>query len=722
MSQRTQKILASMSLKQKIYHLQQLTTATFLTKGGTYDIITGPQSALKLDKEMVYDVGTTLNLVGAETMIDAMSNYLKNSKYKIPVMIMQDVIHGHRTIYPINLAVAASFNRDLARELASMAAKEASLDGMCATFAPMVDLVRDPRWGRVMESSGEDPYLNGEMARVTVEGFQGDMGKYNIAACVKHFAAYGAAEGGRDYNTVDVSERTLREYYLPAYKSAIDAGVKMVMTAFNIVDGVPCVGNEHLVRDILRNEWGYDGIVISDYGAFAEMIVHGACENKKEAAYLAMKAGCDIEMMSSCYTEYLEELINEGKITEEEVDKSVLRILNLKEELGVLDKPYRSVDVEESKRVQLSKEHRAIARRGAEECAVLLKNNGVLPFSKKAGSVAVIGPLGSTGKIHGRWECGGKAEETVSVYDGLKNLLGESKVKYAQGCRFEDETIDEALLDEACELAKNCECVVLCLGEHQDYSGEARCRVSIDLADVQYKLIERILEVNKNVAVALFTGRPLAISKLDRIAPAILNMWMPGTEGGNACANLLFGDAVPSGKITMTFPRSLGQCPIYYNHYMTGRPKREEEDDRFVIFTSSYMDEKNSPLYPFGYGLSYTTFEYSDLKLSDSVLTEGGALIASATIKNTGKYKAKEAVQFYIRDVKGSCVRPVKELKGFEKIELDAGEEKTVSFEITEPMLRYWNQKLQHVSEKGEFEVFIGKDSSCKSFAKFNLI
>lgn len=721
MSKRTQEILANMTLEQKIYHLEQLPTATFLTVGGRYHIITGPESKLKLKKDMVYDVGTTLNLVGAETMIDATNNFLKGSKYKIPLMIMQDVIHGHRTLYPINLGVAASFDRKLAKDLAAMAAKEASLDGMSVTFAPMVDLVRDPRWGRVMESSGEDPYLNSEMARATVQGYQGDMGKYNIAACVKHFAAYGAAEAGRDYNTVDMSERTLREYYLPAYKAAVDAGVKMLMTAFNIVDGVPCVGNKHLVKDILRDEWGFDGIVISDYSAFEEQVIHGSCEDKKEAAYDAMMAGCDIEMVSSCYAEYLEELLNEGKITMEQIDKSVLRILDLKEELGVLDNPYRSVDVEESKRVQLCPEHRALARKAAEESAVLLKNENVLPFSKDVSSVALIGPLGATGEIHGTWHCGGKASETISVFEGMKNLLGD-KVKYAQGCYVEYDSEDTSLFDEAVELAKNSECVVLCLGEKQEYSGEAFCRTDIELPQIQYKLLERILEVNKNVAVALFTGRPLALTKLDKIVPAILNMWMPGTEGGNACANLVFGNAVPSGKITMTFPRALGQCPIYYNHYTTGRPKMEEDDAKFVRFTSSYLDIPNSPLYPFGYGMSYTSFEYSDLTLSGTTLDVNGKLIASAKIKNVGNYKAKEAVQFYIRDVKGSCVRPVKELKGFEKIELDVGEEKTVSFEITEPMLRYWNRDLKHVAEKGEFEVFIGKDSNCKSFAKFNLI
>lgn len=721
MSKRTEEILSKLSLDEKIFQLVQLTTATFVPSLNKPNVVTGPNSILKLDEDMIHEAGTLLNLIGAETMIEGHDYFMSKNKNGIPPIFMQDIIHGHRTLYPINLAVAASFNRELAKDLAAMAAKEASLDGVSVTFAPMVDLVRDPRWGRVMESSGEDPYLNSEMAKATVEGYQGDMGKDNIAACVKHFAAYGAAEAGRDYNTVDMSERTLREYYLPAYKAAVDAGVKMVMTAFNIVDGVPCVGNKHLVKDILRDEWGFDGLVISDYSAAEEMVVHGFCEDKKEAAYHAMEATLDIEMMSNCYAKHLKELVDEGKIKVEQIDSAVLRILNLKEELGVLDSSYRSVDPKEAKKVQLCKEHRALARKGAEESAVLLKNDGILPLNKNVKSIALIGPNGNTGAIHGSWQCGGKIEETVTVYEGIKNIVGD-RVKFAMGCPIEYNAADTSMFDEACELAENSEVVVLCLGEHQDYSGEGNCRADIDLPEVQYKLLDRILEVNKNVVVALFAGRPLAMSRLAEKAPAILDMWMPGTEGGNALANLLFGDAIPSGKITMTFPRVLGQVPIYYNHYTTGRPKLPEDDFNRVRFTSSYLDIPNSPLYPFGYGLSYTTFEYSDFSLSADTIKSGDTLIASAKITNTGKYKAKEAVQFYIRDVKGSCVRPVKELKGFEKIELDVGETKVVSFEINEEMLKYWNKELNFVAEKGEFQVFIGKDSSCQPFAKFNLV
>ncbi|MBO5338799.1 MAG: beta-glucosidase BglX [Clostridia bacterium] len=717
---KAQQILSKMTLDEKIYHLVQMTTMTYLKADGT-DIVTGPSSTMQLDKEYIYDVGTLLNLVGAQTMIDAQTNFLNHSKRKIPPIFMQDVIHGHRTLYPINLGVAASFDRQLAHDVAKMAAKEASLDGVSVAFAPMVDLVRDPRWGRVMESSGEDPYLNSEMAAATVKGFQGDMGKYNVAACVKHFAAYGGAEAGRDYNTVDMSERTLREYYLPSYKAAVDAGVKMLMTAFNIVDGVPCSGNKWLVNDVLRGEWGFDGVVISDYSAFEEMRNHGYCADRKECAYRAMEASADIEMMSPCYAHHLKELVEEGKITVEQIDKAVLRVLKLKEELGVFDNPYRSVDVEEAKRVQVGPEHRAIARYAAEQSAVLLKNDGILPLSKDIKSVAVIGPNADTGAIHGSWFCGGKIEETITVLEGVKNIVGD-RAFYAKGCNIEYDSTDESMIDEAVELASKVDAVILCLGEHQDYSGEGNCRTNIEIPAVQYKLLDKILEVNKNTAVALFTGRPLAIWELDKKAPAILNMWMPGTEGGNACANLIFGNAVPSGKITMTFPRVLGQVPIYYNAYRTGRPKLEEDDFNRVRFTSSYLDMPNSPLYPFGYGLSYTEFEYSDFKLSQDTMNRGDTLVASVKVKNVGKYKAKEIVQLYIHDVVGSAVRPMKELKGFHKIELDVGEEKTVEFKITEEMLKYWNKEIKFVAESGKFEVFIGKDSTCKPYASFELI
>ena len=710
-------ILDKMTVKEKAYQLLQLNTLAFSVDKGVVKI-TGPVAKEEIDKDFIFETGSALNSVGAQRMLDIQTNYLKNSNNKIPLMFMQDVIHGYRTIYPINLGIAASFDTKLAHDCAQMAAKEASIDGVQVTFAPMVDLVRDARWGRVMESSGEDPYLNCKMAKATVEGFQGDMGKYNVAACVKHFAAYGAAECGRDYNTVDMSEQTLREYYLPSYKAAVDAGVKMLMTSFNSLNGIPAAGNKWLVDGILRKEWGFDGVVISDYASFKEMITHGFAENDKDAAHKAMEATGDIEMVSTSYARFLEDLVKEGKVTMEQVDTAVLRVLKLKDELGLLDNPFRYTNVEESAKIILCPEHRALARYAAEQSAVLLKNEGVLPLSENVSSVAVIGPLGNTGEIHGNWPCGAKVEETIGVFDGIMNIVGD-RVKYAKGCDVAFDSTDDSGIEEAVELAKNSEAVILCLGEDQFDSGEGHCKSKLELPYVQYKLLYEVLKVNKNVAVLLFTGRPLALERLDKNAPAILNMWMPGTEGGNAAANLVFGRAVPSGKLTMSFPYTVGQCPIYYNHYNTGRPK--PETDERVTFTASFIDVPNRPLYPFGYGLSYTTFEYSDCKIDKTEMKSGEKIIASVKVKNTGSYKGKETVQLYIRDLVGSVVRPVKELKGFEKIELDAGEEKVVSFEIDEESLAFVGADMQRKAEKGKFHVFIAPNSACKPFAEFEL-
>ncbi len=710
-------LLEKMTLKEKIYQLLQLNAEVFAGKGEAD--ITGPATEMMLDKDCIFETGTVLNSIGAQRMIDIQSNYLKNSRNKIPLIFMQDVIHGYRTIYPINLGIASSFDTQLAHDCAQMAAKEASVDGIQLAFAPMVDLVRDARWGRVMESSGEDPYLNCLMAEATVRGFQGNMGKYNVAACVKHYAAYGAVEAGKEYNTVDMSERTLREYYLPSYKAAIDAGVKSLMTSFNTLNGIPLSGNKWLVDDVLRKEWGFDNMVISDYAAVEEMITHGFAQDGEEAAFLAMNAGIDIEMVSTTYPRYLEKLINEKRITMEQLDKAVLRVLKLKDELGLFDNPYGAANVEEAEKIILCREHRNLARYAAEQSAVLLKNDGVLPFSEDIGSVAVVGPLANTGEIHGSWYCAGRADDTVTVFDGIKKIIGE-RAKYAQGCDVDITSTDYSKIAEAVELAKNSEAVVLCIGEHQDDSGEGNSKTKLEIPYPQYKLLFEILKVNKNVAVLLFTGRPLALERLEANAPAILNMWMPGTEGGNAAANLLFGRSIPSGKITMSFPRTVGQCPIYYNCYNTGRPK--PQDVGRIIYTSSYIDSPNSPLYPFGYGLSYTDFEYSERKIDKIKMKAGEKLTASVKVKNTGKYKAKETVQLYIRDLFGSAVRPLMELKGFEKIELDAGEEKTVTFEITEDTLAYYGADLVRKAEKGKFHVFIGGSSACTPFAEFELV
>lgn len=711
-----QEILSKMSIKEKAYQLLQLNTMAFAGKDDKDR--TGPKIPRNIDTDYLFECGAALNSVGAEKMIEIQSNYLEKSKNKIPLIFMQDVIHGYRTLYPINLAIASSFDTDLARDCASMAAKEASIDGVQLTFAPMVDLVRDGRWGRVMESSGEDPYLNSLMSKATVEGFQGDMGKYNVAACVKHFAAYGGAEGGRDYNSVDMGEQTLREYYLPAYKAAVDAGVLCLMTSFNSLNGVPSAGNKWLVKDILRDEWGYDNVIISDYASFMEMVVHGYAEDEKDAAYKAMMATGDIEMVSTTYPRFLEELINEGKITEAQLDKAVMRVLELKDRLGLFDNPFRYTDPEEAKKIILCKEHRDLARYACEQSAVLLKNDGILPLSENVGSVALIGPIANTGEIFGNWHCGARSEETTTVLEGFKSILGD-RVRYAKGCEDAFDSTDESGISEAVELAKNSEAVVLCLGENQWDNGEGNSKAILELPEIQYKLLDAVLAVNKNVAVVLFTGRPLALDRLDRTAPAILNAWEPGTEGGSAIANLVFARAVPSGKLTMSFPYATGQCPIYYNHYNTGRPKLT--DELRVRFTASYIDVPSVPLYPFGHGLSYSSFEYSDRKIDKTVMRRGEKITASVKVTNTGKYKAKEVVQLYIRDLCGSVVRPVKELKGFEKIELDVGESRVVTFEITEDTLAFYGSDLTRKAEAGKFHIFIDTTSDCKEFATFEL-
>ncbi len=703
-----------MSLKEKIFQLEQFNSVLLKPLAG-WDA-TGPMKDLKLTGDDLKLTGSVLNSMGAERMQDIQTEFLEKNEKKIPLAFMHDVIHGYRTIYPINLGLACSFNLDLMRDCAEMAATEAVLDGVNVTFAPMVDLARDARWGRVMETSGEDPYLNSQIAKVTVEGYK----KGGIATCVKHFAAYGSAVAGKDYAEVDMSEYTIREYYLPAYKAAIDAGVDMVMPSFNVLNGIPATGNQWLLQDILRDEWGFDGVIVSDYAAIWELVIHGYAEDEKDAAYKALMAGVDVEMCSTMYAQNLSKLLSEGKITEEQINKAVLRVLRLKEKLGLFEKPYGIADTKKAKEVILCDKHREIARKAVEESAVLLKNDGVLPLSKSTKSVAVIGPHGDTGHVLGWWLCGGLAEDTVTVCDGLRRCNKNLNVRYAKGCEIGWNNTDESYIAEAVELAKNSEAVVLCLGEKEEESGESNSKTNLDLSEIQYKLLAAVLAVNKNVVVLLFTGRPLACTHLHALAPAILNVWWPGTECGNAVANLLFGEVSPSGKLTMTFPYSSGQCPIYYNHYQTGRPSPYGRYD--ILHATRYLDTPNEPLYPFGYGLSYSTFTYSKVELSSKVMNRGGEITASVTVTNTGAYRAKEAVQLYIRDLAGSHVRPIKELKGFEKVELDVGESKKITFSLTEEMLAYYGAGMGRIAEKGKFYIFIGTNSDVEAYQEFELL
>lgn len=707
---RTEKILKQMSLEQKLAQISQY-NAVCLHIGASGDV-TGPASELKLTKSQVASVGSALNFGQADEVIEIQKEHLENDPNKIPMLFMLDVVHGYETIYPIPLGLGATFNRDITEECCAMASEEMALGGVQVTFGPMVDLVRDPRWGRCMETTGEDPYLNCVMARAMVRGFQ-KSGK--VATCVKHFAAYGQAEAGRDYNTTDISERTLRDFYLPAYKAAIDEGAEMVMTSFNILNGVPSSGNKWLVKDLLRDEWGFDKVVISDYNAFREMRKHGYCETEKECAEKAIAATSDVEMMSACYLQYIPELIKEGKVTEEQIDRAVLRFLELKEKLGVLDNPYGYANSEKGKQVWLCKEHRELARKAAEKSAVLLKNENVLPFHKEqTKKVAVIGPFADRVML-GAWHCHGKEENGVSVAQGIKSLLPNATVMCVEGCGAGVNETARGNVAQAVAAAKESDCVILCVGEASDMSGEGMARAELRLSPAQKALIREVAKVNKKVAAVVFCGRTLVLTDIIEEMPACMVAWQPGTEGGNAIANLLFGEVNFSGKLPMGFPRSEGQLPTSYNIYRTGRPWEGP-------YSSWYQDMPKTPLFPFGYGLSYSAFEISDVKADRTEFNRGETLNVTATVKNVGNVTGEETVQLYLCDDYASLVRPVKELKGYQKVTLQPGESQTVSFAITEEMLKFWSANGKFEAESGSFTVWVANSSDVKDGLKFRLL
>ena len=715
------KLLAEMTLEEKLGQLTQL-NAIFFKKDNTADI-TGPASKLHITEDDAHLSGSVLNFIGAKDMKEIQDSAMKVQPHGIPLLFMQDVIHGYRTIYPIPLGMGCTFDEELVEDCARMAGKEAAVSGVHVTFSPMLDLVRDARWGRVMESTGEDPHLNGRLGAAFVRGYQGDdlKGKYDIAACVKHFAAYGAPEAGRDYNSVEMSEHALREYYLPGYRACVDEGVEMIMPSFNTVGGVPSTANKLLLQQILRKEWKFDGLVISDYNAYREMVTHGVAEDDKMAADLAINAGCDIEMMSATTYLYAKQLLDEGKITMEQIDRAVLRVLDLKDRLGLFENPYRAANEQEEAALHLCEEHRALVRRAAEEAAVLLKNDGVLPLSKDLRKVAVIGPFAAEKGIKGFWACAGRDEDCVTVLSGVRALLPDAEVATTPGCSWELGETEVPDLENAVELACEADAVILCLGEYQKHTGEGNSRASIGLSPAQMELARRVIAANKNTAVVLFNGRPLVITELAEIAPAILTVWQPGTEGGNAAARLLFGDAVPCGKLSMTFPYTDGQCPIYYSHMRTGRPVKNPKEITEKGYCSRYMDAPVDPLYVFGHGLSYNTYTYDNLTLSSDVIRKGEELEVGITVKNEGKYTGKEIIQLYIRDKFASVARPVKELKDFAKIELEAGESAAVIFTLTEEDLRFHTADGKFESEAGEFEVFVGKSSDDCLAATFRL-
>ena len=702
-----QKILSQMTLDEKIGQLGQYNASLF---DDTQTNITGPLTQLGLTEEDLKHVGSVLNCFDVDKIRAIQERHLAEDPNKIPIIFMLDVIHGFRTIFPIPLALGCSFDPELVAECSKMASKETSACGVHATFTPMVDYVRDPRWGRVMETCGEEPLLNGIMGAAQVKAFQGDDLKNidNVATCVKHFAAYGGAEAGRDYNTVDVSERLLREAYLPAYKACIDAGTTMVMPSFNSLNGMPATANKWLMQQILREEWGYDGLVVSDYGAVSDLVVHGVAADDKEAARMAFECECDMEMCSSTYIHHLKELIQEGVFTEEQLDKAVLRILELKDRLGLFEDPYRGGSREKYEALCLSDQSRALVRKAAAECAVLLKNNGILPFAPDAKKVAVIGPFATEHAIIGFWSCSGVNDESITMEEGIRNALPDAHITAVAGCGKEWNDLDRSGFGDAVAAAKAADIVVLCLGEPQDYSGEGNCRTDLGLPGVQLELAKQVVEANPNTAVVLFNGRPLAIPELDAVAPAILDMWFPGTEGGNAAADLLFGKVNPSGKVSMTFPKTVGQCPIYYNHPSATHIKPADKDLVRMRYCSNYIDSGNLPLYSFGYGLSYSKFVYEDLVLNTDKMTADGAIEATVILRNDGDVSGKETVQLYMRDMVASAVRPVQQLIAFEKVELAPGERKEVRFTVTEPMLRFWNFENQYVSEPGLFRLSTG--------------
>lgn len=715
-----QKLLGKMTLKQKLAQLSQFTCDVILKDA--QGMITGPSAAFNLESDDAACVGTIQSVCGAEITDKIQKLHLQEDPNKIPLLFMSDIIHGYKTIYPIPLGMGATFNENMLEECCRMAAKESAIGGVHVTFAPMVDLVRDARWGRCMESTGEDAYLNSKMAAAQVMGYQGNFeSKYNIASCVKHFAAYGAAEAGRDYNSVDMSEHKLREYYLPAYKAAIDAGCEVLMTSFNTLNGVPAAGNKWLVNDILREEWGYDKLIISDYNAFMEMIEHGYCSNGKEVAEKAMLAGNDIEMMSNAYISYMEELVSEGTISEELIDKAVLRILSLKEKLGLFENPSRTASKAEEEAVFLCPKHRTIARKAAEKSAVLLKNNDVLPFSKDVNKVTVIGPYANKG-MNGAWFGLGNEAESVTVLDGVKKLLPECEVTFCEGYKagFAEVAENSAeLIEEAVNSAMDADAVILCIGENTFESGEAFSKSNIDIPDAQVALVKAVTAVNRNTAGVIFCGRPLVLTAIEPYISAMFVMWQPGTEGGNACANLLFGECDFEGRLPMSFPRHVGQCPVFYNYLKTGRP--QETPDGENPYKTRYIDCLNTPLYSFGYGLSYGEFEVSPITISKDTVTRGETLNAKVKVTNVGGRASNTLVQLYVADVFASVTRPVKELKGFERIYLASGESTEVEFTITEEMLKFHTASGRFEAENGLFKVFIGFDSETENKTEFTL-
>lgn len=724
-------LMKKMTLEEKIGQLN------LVTPGGA---VTGSVVSKDVDQKIRDgQVGGLFGITGPDKIRSAQEIAVKSSRLHIPLIFGLDVIHGHKTIFPIPLGLSASWDTALIRKSARIAANESTADGLNWVFSPMVDIARDPRWGRIAEGGGEDPFLGSQIAKAMVEGYQGnDLAKDNtVMACVKHYALYGAAEAGREYNTVDMSKVKMYNDYFPPYKAAVDAGVGSVMSSFNTVNGIPATANKFLLTDVLRNQWGFKGLVVTDYTAINELVNHGIGDLQTVSAK-ALNAGIDMDMVGEGFLTTLKKSLQEGKVTQKEIDDACRRVLEAKYKLGLFDDPYRYCNDEKAKTEIMSDANLKAAREIAERSFVLLKNNNqVLPL-KKSGTIALIGPLADNKRnMLGTWSVSGDPEKSVTIMQGIKNVVGDNvNILYAKGANISDDTflikrvnvfgkeIDvdqrtpDEMIREAVATANKADVVVAVLGEAADMTGESSSMSQIGLQQSQENLLKALVNTGKPVVLVLMNGRPMTLTWEDEHVPAILDTWFGGTEAGNAVADVLFGDYNPSGKITASFPRNVGQIPIYYNHLNTGRPYHPGDSPKFK---SDYLDVLNTPLYPFGYGLSYTTFSYSNVTLSNNILKAGGKITASVNVTNTGTRSGKETVQLYTRQMVGSIARPVEELKGFQQITLEPGETKKVTFPISVDNLKFYNNDLKHVYEPGAFKVFIGTNSADVKEADFTL-
>ncbi len=728
-NQKVDSVLALMTLEEKIGQLNQYAIGEEMTGPSEK----GAEAEKRYQQILNGEVGSVLNLLGAENTMKLQKLVMENSRLKIPLIFAYDVIHGYQTIFPIPLAESASWNLDLMQETAAIAAKEAAASGLHWTFAPMMDVSIDARWGRVMEGAGEDPYLNTEIGKARIKGFQGDdlSNPFTIAATAKHFAGYGFVESGKDYNSVNVNKQTLLNQIIPPFKAAAEVGVASFMNSFNDINGVPASANEYLLKDLLKGQWDFDGVVVSDWNSIGEMVNHGTVSSLGEAAASALKAGTDIDMEAGAFISHLKNQVETGEVSEEIINNAVKRVLKLKFELGLFDDPYRYSDTAREKETLMHPEFVQTARQMARESIVLLKNEDDLLPLKQEKKVAVIGPLAKDKDSPiGNWRAQGKANSAVSLYEGLQNALGVSvNLQYAEGVKLslgpntfhqklKIEENDRSGFSEAISIAKSAHVVIMALGETAYMSGEGRSRSEIDLPGLQLALLKEIYQVNKNIILVLMNGRPLTLTWEDENIPAIVEAWHLGTEAGNAIADVLTGKYNPSGKLTMSFPRSVGQLPLYYNYKTTGRPTSGPD----MVFYTHHNDIENSALYPFGFGLSYTNFSYSEIKLSADSMSVNDAIEASVTITNSGEVDGEEIVQLYIQDLVASITRPIKELKGFEKLKIAAGESETVTFQISVKDLSFYRKDDSYGTEPGKFKIFIGTNSTINTFKEITLL